>query len=46
MNNGCSVSFPGRICSDIELRAAMDNTAGGCCGQGDPDSMITAVSAW
>jgi cysteine-rich repeat protein len=47
MNNNCRISFPGRICSEIELRAAQDNNnTASCCGGSQPDTMITAVSAW
>jgi cysteine-rich repeat protein len=48
MNNNCSISFPGRICTEIELRAVADNdnVMAGCCGAGSPDSMMTGVSAW
>ncbi len=47
MNNTCKISFPGRVCTEIEVRAAMDNDANsGCCGGGSPDSMLTSVSAW
>lgn len=46
MNNNCRVSFPGRVCTEIELRAAMGGNGQACCGNGDPDSMLTGVSAW
>jgi cysteine-rich repeat protein len=47
MANTCSITFPGRICSQIELRAAQDNdNTAGCCGGTSPDTMITGVSAW
>jgi hypothetical protein len=47
MNNTCQVSFPGRVCTQIELRAAVDNdNTSNCCGGNSPDSMITGVSAW
>jgi cysteine-rich repeat protein len=47
MNNNCRVSFPGRVCTEIELRSAMDNdNTAGCCGGNGPDSMLTGVSAW
>jgi hypothetical protein len=47
MNNTCSVSFPGRVCTVIELRAAQDNdNTSNCCAGNSPDSMITSVSAW
>jgi cysteine-rich repeat protein len=47
MNNNCRVSFPGRVCAEIELRAAMDNDGtSNCCAGSSPDSMLTSVSAW
>jgi cysteine-rich repeat protein len=47
MANTCRISFPGRVCGEIELRSAQDNNANGaCCGGGEPDSMVTGVSAW
>jgi cysteine-rich repeat protein len=47
MGNSCQITFPGRICTEIELRAVQDNDAtAGCCGGGSPDSMLTSVSAW
>jgi hypothetical protein len=46
MNNNCQITFPGRVCTEIELRAAMHNPGQPCCGNGGPDSMLTGVSAW
>jgi cysteine-rich repeat protein len=47
MANNCSISFPGRICTEIELRAVEDNdNTASCCAGSSPDSMITGVSAW
>ena len=47
MTNGCNITFVGRLCTEITLRAAADNDGNsGCCGGSSPDSMIVAVSAW
>ncbi|MBI4703372.1 MAG: hypothetical protein HY744_19835 [Deltaproteobacteria bacterium] len=47
MADGCKVSFPPRQCSQIKLDAAPDGDGTlGCCWGKQPDSMITAVSAW
>jgi cysteine-rich repeat protein len=47
MNNTCNTSFPGRVCTVIELRAVADNdNTLGCCGGMGPDTMIVSVSAW
>ena len=47
MTNGCDVSFSPRICSDIRIESInIGPTPRGCCGSVEPDSMITAVSAW
>jgi cysteine-rich repeat protein len=47
MSNGCKTSFPARLCATVELRAIADGDGtAGCCGGNQPDTMITAVSAW
>lgn len=47
MSNGCSVAFEPLECSEILLEAVEDGDGtSGCCGSPQPDSMITAVSAW
>jgi cysteine-rich repeat protein len=47
MNNTCQITFPGRVCTEIEVRAVQDNdNMAGCCGSPSPDSMLTSVSAW
>jgi cysteine-rich repeat protein len=47
MGNGCKTSFTPRKCAAIELRAVNDGqNVLNCCNGTNPDSMITAVSAW
>ena len=48
MTNQCRCDFPGaRVCATIKLIAIQDNdNTGSCCGDGQPDSAIDAVSAW
>lgn len=45
MTNKCSVSFPPVTCSTITL-VAETGSGSVCCGKGNVDSMIVAVSAW
>lgn len=45
MTNGCSVTFTPMSCTSIKLVAGSTGS-GACCGQGQPDSMVVAVSAW
>jgi cysteine-rich repeat protein len=47
MANNCSITFPGRVCTEIELRAKMENDGTlSCCAGSSHDSMLTGVSAW
>ena len=49
MGNGCKCNFPkAKSCSSIKLVSVQDGDGtGSCCGGSpQPDSMITAVSAW
>ncbi len=47
MTNGCDINFEPLECSSIQLTAVTDgDSTSGCCGGSQPDSMITAVSAW
>jgi len=47
MSNGCVVTFPATTCAQIKLLAVQDGDSNaGCCGTGQPDSMVTGVSAW
>jgi hypothetical protein len=45
MTNGCSISFPPITCSSVTL-VAETGSGDTCCGKGNVDSMIVAVSAW
>lgn len=47
MSNGCSIEFPARLCTGITFTSVEDGDPTlSCCGGSQPDSMITAVSAW
>ncbi|MFT4628544.1 MAG: hypothetical protein ACI8PZ_007240 [Myxococcota bacterium] len=46
-SNGCQTTFDALTCSEITLEAIDDgDLTSGCCGSPQPDSMVTAVSAW
>ena len=47
MGNSCRVTFAPRPCAVIKLVAAQDgDNSPGCCGGAQPDSVLTAISAW